>query len=240
LLTEKDFWQAGARRHQEATEKMYDYKGVKITWLGHDGFLIQDGGETLVIDPFKLGREARADYVLLSHEHFDHCNADDLRKVLKQSSSVVVAPPSCKEELSKVSPKEVKTVKPGDKIRVGGFEVRAVPAYNTNKYSEPGKHFHPKQEGKVGYFIKTPSGVTIYHTGDSDVIPEMENLSPDIAMIPVSGTYVMTTDEAVQAVLKIKPKVAIPMHYGAIVGTSSDAEKFRGHAKCEVHILDKE
>jgi L-ascorbate metabolism protein UlaG (beta-lactamase superfamily) len=218
---------------------MYDYKGVKITWLGHDGFLIQDGTESLVIDPFKLTHDAKADYVLLSHEHFDHCNSDDLKKVLKQGSAVV-APKSCNVELAKVSPKEIKTVKPGDKVRVGGFEVMAIPAYNTNKYREPGKHFHPKQEGKVGYVIKTKSGVTIYHTGDSDVIPEMENLSPDIALIPVSGTYVMTADEAVQAVSEIKPKVAIPMHYGAIVGTVADAEKFKSQAKCEVHILAKE
>ena len=218
---------------------MYDYKGVKITWLGHDGFLIQDGTESLVVDPFKLTHDAKADYVLLSHEHFDHCNAEDLKKVLKQSS-IVVAIESCKGELAKVSTKEVKIVKPGDKVRVGGFEVKAVPAYNTNKYSEQGKHFHPKQDGKVGYVVKTKSGVTIYHTGDSDLIPEMENLAPDVALIPVSGTYVMTVDEALQAVTKIKPKVAIPMHYGTIVGSAADAEKFKTKATCEVHILTME
>jgi L-ascorbate metabolism protein UlaG (beta-lactamase superfamily) len=218
---------------------LYDYKGVKIRWFGHDGFMIQDGLESLVIDPFKLAHDAKADYVLLSHEHFDHCNSEDLKKVLKPSS-IVVAPQSCNVELAKVSPKEIKTVKPGDKVRVGGFEVTAIPAYNTNKYREPGKHFHPKQDGKVGYVVKTKSGVTIYHTGDSDVIPEMENIAPDIALIPVSGTYVMTVDEAVQAVTKIKPKVAIPMHYGGIVGTLVDAERFKSQAKCEVQILVEE
>jgi L-ascorbate metabolism protein UlaG (beta-lactamase superfamily) len=218
---------------------LFDYKGVKITWLGHDGFLIEDGAECIVIDPFKLAHDTKADYVLLSHEHFDHCNSEDLRKVLKQSS-IVVAPQSCNPELAKVSPKEIKTVKPGDKVKVGGFEVAAIPAYNTNKYKEPGKHFHPKQDGKVGYVIKTKSGVTIYHTGDTDMIPEMENIAPDIALIPVSGTYVMTVDEAVQAVAKIKPKVAIPMHYGAIVGTLADAENFKSQAKCEVQILVRE
>jgi L-ascorbate metabolism protein UlaG (beta-lactamase superfamily) len=218
---------------------LYDYKGVRITWFGHDGFMIEDGVENLVIDPFKLTHDARADYVLLSHEHFDHCNSEDLKKVLKQDS-VVVAIQSCKPELSKVSPKEIKTVKPGDKIRVGGFEVKAIPAYNTNKYNESGRHFHPKQDGKVGYVVKTRSGVTIYHTGDSDLIPEMENLAPDIVLIPVSGTYVMTVDEAIQAVAKIKPKVAIPMHYGAIVGTLVDAENFQSQANCEVHVLEKE
>jgi L-ascorbate metabolism protein UlaG (beta-lactamase superfamily) len=223
----------------EKVVKLFNYKGVKITWLGHDGFRVEDGSESLVIDPFKLDHDSRADYVLLSHEHFDHCSPDDLKKVLK-SDTIVVATRSCSSELAKVSPKEVRSIKPGDKIRLGGFEVKAVPAYNTNKYMEPGKHFHPKEDGKVGYVVKTRSGVTIYHTGDSDVIPEMTNLSPDIALVPVSGTYVMTADEAIDAVSKIKPKIAIPMHYGTIVGSIADAEKFKKLAKCEVQILVKE
>jgi len=218
---------------------MIDYKGIKITWLGHDGFKIQDDSSTLVIDPFQISGEARADYVLVSHEHSDHCNSEDLKKVLKPSS-VVVAIASCKDELSKVKPKEIKTVKPGDIVKIGGFEIRALPAYNTNKYREPGKHFHPKSEGKVGYFIKASNGTTLYHTGDSDLIPEMENLRPDVAFVPVSGTYVMTSDEAVEAVSKIKPKLAIPMHYGSIVGSLADAENFKKKAQAEVQILSKE
>ena len=218
---------------------MFEYKGVKIHWLGHDGFKIEDGSESVVIDPFKLTHDVKADYVLLTHEHYDHCNAEDLKKVVKPDTTVV-AIASCSAELANVSPKEVKTVKPGDRLRLGGFEVLAIPAYNTNKYREPGKHFHPKEEGKVGYVLTTKSGVKIYHTGDSDVIPEMDDLTPDVALVPVSGTYVMTAEEAVQAVSKIKPKVAIPMHFGAIVGSVADAEKFKKLAKCQVHILEKE
>ena len=218
---------------------MYNYKGIKITWLGHDGFKIEDGAESLVIDPFQLTHDARADYLLVSHEHFDHCNVEDLNKVLKPTT-VVVAPASCKEELAKASAKQVKTVKPGDSLKVGSFQVRAIPAYNTNKYNEEGKHFHPKQDGKVGFVVTTKSGVSIYHTGDSDMIPEMDNLQPDIALLPVSGTYVMTADEAAEAASKIKPKVAIPMHYGAIVGSVADAEKFKSKVKCEVQILSRE
>ena len=218
---------------------MYDYSGVKITWLGHDGFKIEDGAESLVIDPFQLTRDARADYFLVSHEHFDHCNVEDLKKVLKPTT-VVVAPASCKEELTKASAKEVKTVKPGDSLKVGSFQVRAIPAYNTNKYNEHGNHFHPKQDGKVGFVVTTKSGVSIYHAGDSDMIPEMDNLQPDIALLPVSGTYVMTADEAAEAASKIRPKVAIPMHYGAIVGSVADAEKFKSKVKFEVQILSKE
>ena len=219
---------------------MYEHKGVKISWLGHDGFKIEDGKETLVIDPFKLKRDSKADYVLISHEHFDHCNAEDLKKVVKPNATTIAAIVACNEEARKASPKEIKIVKPGDHIKLGGFDVRAVPAYNINKFAENGKPFHPKQDGKVGYVITTKSGVTIYHTGDSDLIPEMEDLRPEIALIPVSGTYVMTVDEAIEAVDKIKPKIAIPMHYGAIVGSVQDADKFKKNAKAEVHVLTVE
>jgi L-ascorbate metabolism protein UlaG (beta-lactamase superfamily) len=218
---------------------LYEHKGVKITWLGHDGFKIQDGGETLVIDPFKLDHEARADYVLLSHEHYDHCNSEDLKKVLK-SNTTVVAIPACKEELAKAGAKNVKTVKPGDSVKVGGFQVKAIPAYNVNKFREPGKPFHPKVDQKVGYVIETRNGTTIYHTGDSDLIPEMDNLAPDIALLPVSGTYVMTVEEALQAADRIKPKLVIPMHWGTIVGSKGDADRFKKDAKVKVEILVRE
>jgi L-ascorbate metabolism protein UlaG (beta-lactamase superfamily) len=220
---------------------MFEHKDAKITWLGHDGFKIESVGETLVIDPFKLKHNVPADYVLISHEHFDHLNVDDLKKVVKPKQTTVVSIAAAKEEVSKVSPKEFKVVKPGDRIKLGVFDIRAVPAYNTNKFAEPGKPFHPKQDGKVGYVVTTKSGVSIYHTGDSDLIPEMGDLRPEIALLPVSGTYVMTVDEAVEAVSRIKPKIAIPMHYGSIVGSVEDARRFKDSVKgCEVHILTVE
>ena len=221
--------------------RMYERNGAKITWLGHDGFKIESGGETLVIDPFKLKRNVPADYVLISHEHFDHLNEEDLKKVVKPKETTVVSIAAAKDEVSKVSTKEFKVVKPGDRIKLGSFDIRAVPAYNTNKFAEPGKPFHPKQDGKVGYVVTTKSGVSIYHTGDSDLIPEMDDLKPEIALLPVSGTYVMTADEAIEATKRIKPKVAIPMHYGAIVGSEEDAKKFKNSVTvCEVQVLTPE
>ena len=217
---------------------MFDYKGVKITWMGHDGFRIQNS-HVVYIDPFQIeGGGPKADIVLISHEHFDHLNLEDLNKIVS-SNTTVVAHAQSKSELSKLKVKEIKIVKPGDKINIGDVGVEAVPAYNVNKFREPGKVFHPKEDGKLG-FILTMKGVRIYHTGDSDHIPEMKGIRPDIALVPVSGTYVMTSQEAAQAVAAMDPKIVIPMHYGAIVGDQKDAEALQKQVKCEVKILEKE
>ena len=217
---------------------MYNYKGVKITWLGHDGFRIQDG-QTIYVDPFQIGTNPpRADVILVSHEHFDHCSPDDLKKIVGPNT-VIVAHQQSRAELSKLKAKEVRIVKPGDKIKVGKLEVEAVPAYNLNKFREPGKVFHPKEDGKLG-FILTINGVRVYHAGDTDHIPEMKATRPEIAFLPVSGTYVMTAQEAAEAVSSINPKVVIPMHFGAIVGEPKDAETFKKLVTCQVEILEKE
>jgi L-ascorbate metabolism protein UlaG (beta-lactamase superfamily) len=216
---------------------MYEYQGVKVTWLGHDGFRIQNH-QVVYIDPYQIEGGPKADIVLISHEHSDHCSVDDLKKVVGPQT-VIVAHAQSKGELSKLKVKEFKVVKPGDKISIGDVGIEAVPAYNVNKFREPGKVFHPKEDGKLG-FIVTMNGVRIYHAGDTDHIPEMKGIRTDVALLPVSGTYVMTAQEAAEAVVTINPKVVIPMHYGAIVGNRKDAETFQTLVKCEVKILDKE
>jgi len=208
-----------------------------LTWLGHDGFRITNG-KTLYIDPFQIKGGPKADIVLVSHEHSDHCNLDDLKKIVGPETTIVAHAQS-KSELSKLKAKEIKVVKPGDKLTVGEYQIEAVPAYNLNKFREPGKVFHPKEDGKVG-FVVSVKGVRIYHAGDTDHIPEMKNIRTDIALIPVSGTYVMTVQEAAEAVASINPKIVIPMHYGAIVGSSKDAEDLQRLVKFEVKILEKE
>lgn len=218
--------------------EMFDYHGVKLSWLGHDGFRIQNG-KVVYFDPFKIEAGGpKADIVLISHEHFDHCNVEDLNKIVTPAT-VIVAHSQSKSELSKLKVKEIKIVKPGDKINVGDVAIEAVPAYNVNKFREPGKVFHPKEDGKVGYVV-TVNGLRIYHAGDTDHIPEMKNIRTDIALLPVSGTYVMTAREAAEAAGSINPKIVIPMHYGAIVGSSEDAEIFKKLVKCEARLLEKE
>jgi L-ascorbate metabolism protein UlaG (beta-lactamase superfamily) len=217
---------------------LYEYHGLKISWLGHDSFKIRNG-KTVIIDPFKIRPTTdKADILLISHEHFDHFSLDDIKKVVNENTTIVTIP-AVKKELSSLKVKEVRAVKPGDKLKLGEVSIEVVPAYNLNKFREPGKVFHPKEDGKAGFIIEI-KGVRVYHAGDTDIIPEMKGLKPDVAILPVSGTYVMTAEEAAQAVKLVEPKLAIPMHYGAIVGTEQDAQKFKQLTTIEVQILKPE
>ena len=217
---------------------MYEYQGLKISWLGHDSFKIKNG-KTVIIDPFKIRPTSdKADILLISHEHFDHFSLDDIKKVVNENTTIVTIP-AVKKDLSNLHVKEVKAVKPGDKVKIGDVSIEVVPAYNLNKFREPGKVFHPKEDGKAGFIIGI-KGIRVYHAGDTDAIPEMRGLKPDVALLPVSGTYVMTPEEAAQAAKMVEPKLAIPMHYGVIVGTEQDAQKFKQLTTVEVQILRPE
>ncbi len=189
----------------------------KIFRLNHDCFRLE-GEKVVYTDPFHLpDGEPTADIILISHEHFDHCSPEDIQKIAKPTTTIV-AVASCMEQLADM-PGELTIVEPGDKLQVQGMPLEAVAAYNTNK------DFHPKAAGHAGY-VFTLNGKRIYFAGDTDRIPEMKDISADIALLPVSGTYVMTAEEAVEAAGDISPEVVIPMHYDDIVGTKEDAERF--------------
>jgi len=208
---------------------------LDITRIAHDTFRIA-GSKVIYVDPFKVTKNDEADIVLLSHEHFDHLSPEDLNKVIFPGT-VIVASPLCKDGLKDVKVKDVHYLDPGGKRTVGKIEIDGLPAYNIDKGPGPGKKFHPPGEKRLGFLIKM-DGTTVYHAGDADFIPEMKSIQCDIALLPVSGTYVMTAEEAAQAAAAINPKIAVPMHYGAIVGSEADAQKFKSLVKnCQVEIL---
>ena len=186
---------------------------ITLTFLGHDCFRIK-AEKVIYFDPFKLGKnEEKADIIFLTHNHFDHTSPDDIKKIEKEET-IFVTPLDSYEHHS------VRCMRPGEKEEINGVSVEAVPAYNI------GKTFHPKQNNWLGFII-TINGKRVYHTGDSDVIPEMKSVKADVCLMPVSGVYVMTAEEAASISKIIKPKLAIPMHYGSIIGSDADAELFK-------------
>ncbi len=185
-----------------------------IYWLGHASFRIEDSTRQIYIDPWKLSDSTpKADIVLITHAHYDHYSAEDIEKIRKPTT-VFVAP---KDVADKIVGKVI-VAEPGKKYQVEGLEVEAVPAYNI------GKKFHPKENKWVGYVITLTNGQRIYHTGDTDAIPEMKQLSVDVALMPCGGTYTMTAEEVAEVANSFMPKVLIPMHWGDIVGAEKDAE----------------
>lgn len=216
---------------------MFEYGGVKISWLGHDGFKIKNA-KTVYVDPYEIKGGEEADILLISHNHEDHCSPEDVKKIVSEKTTIITTAES-KRKLTKTKAKEILVAKPGQKILIDDVAIETVPAYNVNKFRSPGHPFHPKENEMLG-FIVTMNGVRIYHAGDTDLIPEMERFNVDVACLPVSGTYVMTAEEAVESTRHIKLKVAIPMHYGSIVGDERDAERFKTLASCEVRVLSKE
>ena len=203
-----------------------------LRWLGHDSFLLE-GAPTLYFDPWRLGEDLPpADVVFVSHEHGDHCSPDDVRKV-SGPNTVIVASQSAALALQG----HVRVMLPGQTLVLGPVAVKAVPAYNTNKFRSPGVPFHPQSALHNGYVV-TLGGETIYFAGDTDHIAEMADVKCDIALLPVSGKYVMTAEEAAEAAKVIRPTVAIPMHYGAgVAGTASDAARFGALYEGEVHVF---
>jgi L-ascorbate metabolism protein UlaG (beta-lactamase superfamily) len=207
----------------------------EVAWLGHSGFRIAVGKATVYIDPYRVPADAPpADLVLITHSHYDHFSPQDLERLSKRSTRVI-APPAVAERLEG----EVTSVRPGDVVEteVAGVDVRAVPAYNTSKRDGEGRPFHPREAGCVGYEVNV-RGERLYHAGDTDVIPEMDwVVGADVALLPVSGVYVMTALEAAEAARRIQPTVAVPMHWGEHIGSERDAKAFADAAPVDVVIM---
>ena len=191
-----------------------------IEVLCHSSIKIS-GDKTIYIDPFRIEEEMKdADLIFITHNHYDHYSEDDIEKIKKDNTQIVVP----EDLLTNVlrfgfEPQNVLAVEPNKKYKIDGIEFETVPAYNINK------QFHPKVNEWVGYII-TLDGLRYYFAGDTDITEESKKVKCDVAFVPVGGTYTMDFKEAAQLINEIQPKIAIPIHYGSVVGTNQDATDF--------------
>ena len=175
----------------------------------------------IYIDPFKIDKNYKdADLIFITHDHYDHYSEDDIDKV-KKDETVFIVP---EELLTKLlvrgyNKNNIITVEPNMQYMVEGIKFETIPAYNMNK------QFHPKENEWVGYVIEI-KGIRYYIAGDTDITEENKKVKCDVAFIPVGGTYTTDFKEAAQLVNEIKPKIAVPTHYGSVVGTKQDATDF--------------
>ena len=200
----------------------------KIKVITQSSIRIETERGVAYFDPIGIkGRPGDADFIFVTHDHSDHFSPDDIAKIAKPDTKLVV--PTKMAEQAKGVAGSVTTVMPGKNYEIGGLGFETVPAYNNHK------PFHPKRANWVGYIIKT-NGCRIYVSGDTDVTKENRRVRCDIAMVPVGGKFTMDAGEAAELINEIKPQVAIPTHYGTIVGKPGDGKKFAGLVEPPVKV----
>jgi len=217
--------------------------GLEVKWLGHSGFMIKNH-KTIYIDPYNIKPDSeKADIILITHGHYDHCSVSDIKTLIKEGTKIFLTADAQSKITRFDIPIDIQIVEPNQEFNIGETKISTFPAYNIDK------PFHQKGEGWVGYLVKI-NGLIIYFAGDTDLIPEMQKLTghkqPDktfVAILPIGGRFTMNVEEAFEAAKLIQPSLAIPMHYGAIIGTKEDAQEFVSLCKQEgidAKILEKE
>ncbi len=202
-----------------------------IRVLTHSSIRVQSGDTVLYVDPYKVsGRPQDADFVFITHDHFDHFSPEDIEKV-SCDKTVLVVPEKMRDKVLQEADETrgIIPVKPDAPYDINGFSFETVPAYNRLK------PFHPKTAGWVGY-IFCLDGKRIYVAGDTDATPDAKKVQCDVALVPVGGTYTMNASQAAELVNTIRPAAAIPTHYGSVAGSAADAESFREKVDPAVHI----
>lgn len=194
----------------------------------HSSILINKD-KKIYIDPFRIEKNYNnADIIMITHDHYDHYSEEDINKVRKENTTIVI-PKGLEEKVLNIGfqKEKILVVEPSKEYTIQKIKTQTVPAYNINK------PFHPKENNWVGYIIEI-EGVRYYIAGDTDINEENKKVKCDVALVPVGGTYTMTAEEAADLVNEIKPRIAIPTHYGEIVGTKQDAIDFVKRVNSEI------
>lgn len=202
---------------------------MKIVVNYQSSILVND---EICFDPLNIGKGVSAKYIFFTHPHWDHFSPKDIKKILTKSTTFV-CPSSMQEEVEKHFPNKIFAVEPGKKYTLDDLTFEVVPAYNLTK------KFHPRENNWVGYTLDI-DGQRITITGDTDMTEELAKVKTDILLLPIGGTYTMNCEEAAKLTNLIKPKLVIPTHYGAIVGSKADGKEFQklidSNIKCELQL----
>ena len=204
-----------------------------IEWHGQSSVRIPLGSAVVYVDPFNIKSNNNADIVLITHSHKDHLSPNNLARVARENT-LIIAPLNCESILKENGYNNLMLVHPGDSFSINNVTIKAVPAYNVVK-----TNFHSKDKKWVGYLISS-NGITIYHPGDTERIPEMKTFKCDIAFMPLGQTYTMNSvKEAAMAVSDVGASIAIPFHYGMYEGKESDAELFKSLVREDIKVVIK-
>lgn len=205
---------------------MLNLDNVKV--LYHSSIRINKG-MIIYFDPYNIDINYNdADLIFITHSHYDHYSEEDINKVRKENTIIVIPEDLySKVQSNRFDDNNIIVVKPNEEHVVNNIKFETVPAYNVDK------GFHPKSNGWIGYIVEI-EGIRYYIAGDTDINEDNLKVNCDVAFVPVGGTFTMNANEAAELINEIKPKVAIPIHYGSIVGTKQDAIKFVNLLKDEI------
>lgn len=210
-----------------------DSVAEKIQWFGQSAVKITTDQTTLYIDPFRITKRDRADIIFITHDHKDHFDPPSITKLLTPKT-IIVAPRSCRTNIDELDVAAINYLSPWDSVTIADIHPQAVPAYNIEK-----SNYHPKSKDYLGYVLNV-DGVRVYHAGDTERIPEMQQFECDIALLPLGQKYTMNSVyEAANAALDVKAKIAIPIHYGLFEGKISDADAFQNILQDSIRVIIK-